>query len=109
VGCSGIQSALVESLGIASAVEVSVKPLSPDTEPKAEEIMLGIYRRMPITQKLKQVSELTRAIQEAALADIKRRHPDADERELKMRLASRWLDAETMRRVFGWDPEREGF
>ena len=41
--------------------------------------------------------------------DIRRRHPDATSREQQLRLASRWLPAETMRRVFGWDPDREGY
>jgi len=66
---------------------------------------------LPLTyaQKLRQVSELTRMVQELALCDIRRRHPHADEREQQLRLASRWLDAETMRQVFGWDLDREGY
>ena len=59
--------------------------------------------------KLRQVSELTRMVQELALCDIRRRHPHADEREQKLRLASRWLSPETMRVVFGWDVEKEGY
>ncbi len=31
------------------------------------------------------------------------------ERELRLRLASLWLDRETMIRVFHWDPEPEGY
>ena len=83
-------------------------PLS-DTSPEAEKVLIELYRRMPAWQKLRQVSELTRAVQELALCDIRRRHPQADEREQKLRLASRWLRAETMRKVYGWDPEREGY
>ena len=84
------------------------RPLS-DTRPAAERVLIELYRRMPAWQKLRQVSELTRAVQELALCDIRRRHPQADEREQKLRLASRWLRAETMRKVYGWDPEREGY
>jgi len=83
-------------------------PLS-DTSPEAEKVLIELYRRMPAWQKLRQVSELTRAVQELALCDIRRRHPQADEREQKLRLASRWLRAETMRKVYGWDPEKEGY
>jgi hypothetical protein len=86
-----------------------VRPLSPDTDAAAEAVLIAIYRRMPAGQKLRQVSELTRAVQAMALVEIRRRHPRAEARELQMRLASRWLDAETMRQAFGWDPEREGY
>ena len=84
------------------------RPLS-DTSPEAERVLIELYRRMPAWQKLRQVSQLTRAVQKLAMCDIRRRHPHADEREQQLRLASRWLDAETMRRVFGWDPDREGY
>lgn len=80
-----------------------------DTSPEAETVLIELYRRMPGWQKLRQVSELTRAVQELALADIQRRHPEADSHELKLRLASRWLSAETMRKVFDWDPDKEGY
>jgi len=87
----------------------SERPSLSDTSPDMERVLIELYRRMPNWQKLRQVSELTRAVQELALCDIRRRHPHADEREQRLRLASRWLDAETMRQVFGWDPDREGY
>jgi hypothetical protein len=83
-------------------------PLS-DTSPEVEEILIDIYRRMPAWQKLRQVSELTRAVHELALADIRHHHPHADPHELKLRLASRWLSPDIMRTVFGWDPDEEGY
>ena len=86
-----------------------MKTLSPDTSPEIEAILTEIYRRMPEGQKLRQVSELTRAVQELALADIRERHPNASEREWQLRLISRWLDAATMRLVYGWDPDQEGY
>jgi hypothetical protein len=52
---------------------------------------------------------MTRRLQEIQLAEIRRRHPDADDWELKMRLASRRLDPDLMRRAFGWDPDVEGY
>jgi hypothetical protein len=83
-------------------------PLS-DTHPEAERVMIEIYRRMPAWKKLQQVTSLTRLVNELALADIRQRHPNADEEEVKLRLASRWLSAEWMRKVYGWDPDREGY
>ncbi len=80
-----------------------------DTDPKTEALLIEGYRRMSAAQKLERVRQLTHAVQQLALSDIRRKHPGASERELQLRLASRWLDAETMRRAFGWDPAREGY
>jgi len=80
-----------------------------DTRPEIEAILLAGYRAMSPQQKMERVRAMTRAVQEVAMFDIRRRHPDAPERELSLRLASRWLDAATMRKVFGWDPDREGY
>lgn len=60
-------------------------------------------------QKLRCVSDMTKAVQCMALARIRKQHPGIPERELRLRLASLWLDRETMIRVFDWDPEREGY
>ena len=84
------------------------RPLS-DTSPEAERVLIELYRRMPAWRKLLQVCDLNRTVEELALCDIRRRHRDADERELRLRLGSRWLSPETMRTVFGWDPDVEGY
>jgi len=86
-----------------------MKPLSLDTSPEAERVLIEGYRKMPAWQKLQQVQELNQLVQQLALLDIRRRHPHASERELQLRLASRWLEPELMRRAFGWDPEVEGY
>lgn len=80
-----------------------------DTHPSVEAFLVAGYRRMTVAEKLARVSAMSRAVQELALVDIQRRHPQADAREQQLRLASRRLDGETMRRAFGWDPEREGY
>lgn len=80
-----------------------------DTSSEIEVRMIEGYRRMNAAQKLACVRALTRSVQELALADIRRRHPQAGERELTLRLHSRWLEPELMARVFSWDPRREGY
>lgn len=80
-----------------------------DTDPRAEAVLVAGYRAMSASQKLARVGSLTRAVQELALLDIRRRHPGADSRELALRLASRWLDADLMKRAFGWDVSAAGF
>ncbi len=80
-----------------------------DTDPAIEAILIEGYRRMSPAQKLERVRALTRAVQQLALLDIRRRHPDADEREQALRLASRWLEPELMLRAFGWDVREAGY
>jgi len=86
-----------------------MKALSPDTSPEVEKIMIEGYRKMPMWKKLQQVRELSQLVYQLAMNDVRRRYPQADEREVKLRLASRWLEPELMRKAFGWDPEKEGY
>jgi len=80
-----------------------------DTQPDIEAMLIEGYRRMTPAQKLARVRELIRCVQELALTDIRRRHPDAGEREQALRLASRWLDPDLMLRAFGWDVRKAGY
>jgi hypothetical protein len=80
-----------------------------DTNPRIEAILVAGYRAMSASQKLTRVTALTRAVQELALLDIRRRHPGADQRELALRLASRWIDADLMKRAFDWDVKSSGY
>ena len=80
-----------------------------DTHPAVEAFLIDGYRKMTPSQKLERVRALTRAVQELALLDIRRRHPEADQREVALRLASRWLDAKTMTTAFDWNQQDRGY
>ncbi len=80
-----------------------------DTDPKIEAILIAGYRAMSAAEKVERVRALTRAVQELALLDVRRRHPDEDEHVQALRLASRWLDPELMKRVFGWNVDEAGY
>lgn len=86
-----------------------MKSLWPDTHPDAERVLIEGYRRMSDADKMRCMAELARLAKQLAAEDVRRRHPQADEREVQLRVASRWLDADLMRKAFGWDPDREGF
>ncbi|HZO90720.1 MAG TPA: hypothetical protein VFB38_20495 [Chthonomonadaceae bacterium] len=86
-----------------------MKTQSPDTHPKIEKLQIEGYRRMSAAEKLKIVHEMTEFVTSLALSDVKQRHPEADERECRLRLASRWLDAELMKKAFGWDVKEKGY
>ncbi len=80
-----------------------------DTGAAVEALLIDGYRSMSPTQKLESVRALTQAVQSLALADIRRRHPHASEREQALRLASRWIEPELMLRAFGWDVREAGY
>ncbi len=80
-----------------------------DTDPAVEAILIEGFRRMSPAQKLERVRALNQTVQALALADIRRRHPDADEREQALRLASRWIGPELMVRAFAWDIRKVGY
>jgi hypothetical protein len=86
-----------------------MKTQSPNTHPDIEKIQIEGYRRMSAAKKLRCVRDMNQFGQKLALADVRRRHPDADERECRLRVASRWLSADLMRKAFGWDPEKQGY
>ena len=83
-------------------------PLWTDTHPDAERVLVRGYRRMSPAQKLRRVVALTQGAQQLAMARLRLRYPGESERRLQLRLAALWLDDDTMRAAFGWDPEREG-
>jgi hypothetical protein len=79
-----------------------------DTSPTIEKYLIEGYRRMPPAEKLRRVDEMTKAVQQMALARIRQQYGDIPEREQRLRLASLWLDRETMIKGFGWDPVEKG-
>lgn len=80
-----------------------------DTHPDIEALLVKGYRDMSANQKIERVRAMTLAVQELALTDIRRRHAQADAREQALRLASRWIEPELMRRAFCWDVSTEGY
>ncbi len=80
-----------------------------DTPPHIQKLIIEGYRRMSPQEKLKRVAELTKAIQQLALARIIKQYGQISEREQQLRLASLWLERETMIRVFQWDPHEKGY
>ena len=77
-----------------------------DTPPEVRQRLIEGYRRMSPAEKMRRVAELNRAVRQMALAGLRARFPTASPRELELRLAARTIDPETMRRAFGWSPDR---
>lgn len=87
---------------------MSADPLN-DTHPDIEALLVEGYRRMSPTQKLECVWALSLALDELALLDVRRRHPEADAREQALRVASRRIEPDLMLRAFNWDVRQQGF
>ena len=80
-----------------------------DTPALIEKIVIEGYRKMTSWEKMKRVSELNKAVQQLALSRIRKQYGDIPEHEQKLRLASLWMDRNTMIRVFDWDPKIKGY
>ena len=80
-----------------------------DTPPHIQKVLIAGYRRMTPREKMQRVSELNKAVQQFALARIRKQYGEISQREQRLRLAGLWLNRETMIRVFDWDPEKKGY
>jgi hypothetical protein len=84
-------------------------PFSADTRPEVARILLEGYRRMSPAEKLQRACDLSQATRQMAAARIRGMYPGADERQVRLRVAALTLGRDTMVRVFGWDPDKEGW
>jgi hypothetical protein len=65
-------------------------------------------RTLTAREKVRQVLDCNATSEAMALAGLRARHPQASERELRLRLAAQRLGRPLMIAAFGWDPERPG-
>ncbi len=80
-----------------------------DTKPEAMAVLVEGYRRMSAEEKLRKVDELNKFLVALIEAEVRKRFPNADEREIRLRVASRWLPPELMQKAFGWNPKERGY
>jgi hypothetical protein len=80
-----------------------------DTSAAAEAFLVEGYRRMSPAEKLRRVASLNRALSQLAAARIRAQYGDVPEDEMRLRLGALRLGRETMVKVFGWDPDVEGW
>jgi hypothetical protein len=79
---------------------VAFHPLSLDTSPATEGILIDGWRRMTPADKARTVTALTNAAIAMARAGIRHRHPDDTPERQRMRLAEILLGPELARRAF---------
>lgn len=86
-----------------------MKPLSPDTTPDAQQMHFELMRRLPGWKRLSLAFELTQAIRQLVLADIRHRFPGANDEEIRRRFIARVLPRQDVIRAYGFDPKQEGY
>lgn len=74
--------------------------LSADTTAGIEQRQIDAWRRLSSIDRLRLVSDATRAVIDLSLAGIRRRHPQASERDCFLRLSAILLGVETTRRIY---------
>jgi hypothetical protein len=74
--------------------------LAVDTSAHIEQRQVESWRRLSPLERLRLVSQTTRAVTSLSLAGIRRRYPQASERECFLRLAAILLGVAVARRVY---------
>jgi hypothetical protein len=70
--------------------------------------MIELWRKASPELKLQRVFGMGRMLNELIRAELRRRYPEATDRELQLRLAARSYERELMIKAFGWDPKIHG-
>lgn len=86
-----------------------MKTQSSDTSPEAERIIVEHMRQMTPNDKFDYVLAMNAAIAQMCLPTIRQSHPNADAREIQLRLASRRLPEDLLKRATGWDVKEKGY
>lgn len=77
-----------------------------DTSADADRVYFERLRAMSPQQRAEIFTALTFAVQDLAMAGLREVHPNASDDELRLRLATRRLGDELVRRIWGWPPDQ---
>lgn len=75
-----------------------------DMSPEITQRLVERWRAMTPAEKSRIAGDLARMADEVALAGLRRRFPEADERELWLRLVTMKSGPDLVREVYGWEP-----
>jgi hypothetical protein len=76
-----------------------------DTHPDMERLQIDLLRQAPAWRRAEMLGEMYETMKQLALSGLRARHPEADERELRRRLADLLLPADLAVRAYGPPPE----
>ncbi len=72
-----------------------------DTHPKMEALQIQLWREASPTRKMEMLAQLNKSAQMLALAGLRSQYPQADESEIRRRLAGLLLGEEVASKVYG--------
>ena len=75
-----------------------------DTDPRTMELLDDLYRKLSPWEKVQRVLDASSLVMTLQMAGIRTMYPQASEREVFLRMASRHLDRNLMIRAYQWDP-----
>lgn len=79
-------------------------PALDDTDPRVRKVLVSLLREAPPWRKIQLLSSACRTGRQLALAGLRQRHENANESELRRRLADHLLGPELAARVYGPPP-----
>ena len=72
-----------------------------DTSPEVWRVFLDLVRRASPGERMKRAFEVSETVRAFAEAGMRARHPQADDREIFLRMARLYLGEELARKVYG--------
>jgi hypothetical protein len=75
--------------------------LFPDTHPKMEALQIQLWQQATFTRKMHMLAQLNASARLLALAGLRSQYPQADEDEIRRRLAGLVLGEELASKVYG--------
>ena len=80
-----------------------------DTPLEVEILMIEGMRRMSLADKWAAMNRMAQILVSIVDAEVRKTHPEADEQEIRLRIASRYLPPEILKTVFDWDVKEKGY
>lgn len=78
-----------------------MRTLAEDTDPKAERVLIELFRKASPTRKIEMVLQANRTSRLLALAGLRERHPHDSPSRLRRRLADLWLGPDLAAKAYG--------
>jgi hypothetical protein len=84
--------------------------LPPNASADVEALIVERYRQMTPNERFQKMLDLNAFVKATQITAVRAAYPDADESEVKMRVASRWVkNADLLKAAFGWDVSEKGY
>jgi hypothetical protein len=80
---------------------MTIRAIPADTTPEAFRVMVAAYRAMPPGRTLEMAMQMSDDIMEIAAAGVRQRHPDYNDKQVRMAVIRMRLGEKLFREVYG--------